>query len=237
MDYCACGTAAEARCTVCGGHLCGLHVRGRLLHDAAFRQERFAWPDDARRAFDTAWGDYDTVCCEPCRETRARSALAIAQSMPKPALPGHYLDRAVALVTDGTRTFQERAMLGRPPETLTVDDLVSDFITRATSLIPLTTTTLYRGGLRGDKDMRVWEFRNARRTRQDYTWDPPVSDVPGGSGTLVLGLYLTPAGERYGPEGFKEHGRARVRKVPDEDVSLPGFCAEMAVKLARASLF
>ncbi|MDX6692392.1 MAG: hypothetical protein QOG15_3849 [Solirubrobacteraceae bacterium] len=68
--------------------------------------------------------------CESCRAEKGRVALQQAINAPAEPLPDHWLDRAIALRTDQTRSADEKLADGQLPGSLSVADIVQEFLRR-----------------------------------------------------------------------------------------------------------
>jgi hypothetical protein len=239
-EVCRCGRLMVARCNSCSAPLCDLHIGREMPYELRDDKARLGLAAAAQQAFDTAWGDYATVRCESCRRASAEAALTEFQARPKAVLPHHYLDRAVALRTDATHSVEEQLALAVLPDNVALDELVSEFIKRARSRVPLRTERLEVGRFVGrTREIQAWWFKHARKSSYEYSWYDPTGTSGSGTGTAQLSLYLTPTGERLGPaKGQSEqHGWIRrVHPVPDDDIDVRGLFSEMATKLALPDL-
>ena len=68
--------------------------------------------------------------CVSCRAERGRRAISEAISAPRAPLPDHWLDRAIALQSDQTRSEEERNFDGQLPPELTADEVAREFLRR-----------------------------------------------------------------------------------------------------------
>lgn len=122
VGMCHCGQVAIDACHRCGRMLCDTHAR--MLPDAP---EGIS--PDALSRFEIAiraGGPF----CEPCRADIGSQALAQAINTPRAPLPEHWLDRAIALNSDGTRSDLEKREDAGLPSTLTPTDVAAEFLRR-----------------------------------------------------------------------------------------------------------
>jgi hypothetical protein len=149
--------------------------------------------------------------CEHCRADIGSVALAQATNAPRAALPEHWLDRAIALNSDQTRSDLEKLEDAALPATLTARDVAREFLSRigqpAQERVPVTPPKMMR-----EPDYAHGWSVDCRRT--EYT--------AGGSGRFRLPCLISTIGELLGPtlEDGDRHGPTWW-VVPESDIELP----------------
>ena len=123
VGFCACGCIAEASCKACGTPLCEEHAR-------TYPETPGGVSDYAAMQFASAVRLVGGIECESCRAERGRIALQLAVNAPPEPLPDHWLDRAITLRTDQTRSEDEKRIDGELPLNLTAADIVGEFLRR-----------------------------------------------------------------------------------------------------------
>lgn len=214
LGICECGFIAVERCEGCEEIVCETH--SRLLP---------AVPDGvsgyAAGQFSKAVRCVDGVRCVSCRAELGGLALERAMSEPREPLPDHWLDRAIALVRDDTRSAEEKRLDGELPSTLTVAAVVDEFLRRITTAprerAPVTPSRL----LRGPEYVEGWRVV-CRRT--EYT-----QIAPGRSARYALPLLISVDGEALGPSlEAGDRPSATWLPVPESDVDLQRMVAGVA---------
>ena len=122
VGVCACGQMAIEACRRCGTMVCDTH--SRLLPNAPEGVS-----PNALSRFEIAirvGGPY----CEACRADIGSYALAQATNAPRAPLPEHWLDRAIALNGDQTRSDLEKLEDAALPSSLTARDVAQEFLRR-----------------------------------------------------------------------------------------------------------
>lgn len=150
--------------------------------------------------------------CEACRADIGSYALAKATNAPRAQLPEHWLDRAMALNGDQTRSDLEKLEDAGLPATLTAKDVAQEFLRRIgqqpQERVPITPPSF----MRTPEFVAGWSV-DCRRT--EYT----AAGGPGGRYSLPClisteGELLGPAleeGDRHGPTWWV---------VPESDIEL-----------------
>ncbi|HVF78373.1 MAG TPA: hypothetical protein VNA28_08745 [Solirubrobacteraceae bacterium] len=212
VGVCACGQMAVDSCHRCGAMLCDTH--SRLLPDA---------PDgvspDALSRYEIAirmGGPY----CESCRADIGSYALAQETSRPRAALPEHWLDRAIALNGDQTRSDLEKLEDAALPSSLTAKDVAKEFLRRIgqqpTERVPITVPKL----MRAPEFVEGWSV-DCRRTE--------YSTSAGPAARYPLPCLISTEGELLGPaleEGDRQGQTWWI--VPDADIELPRLVTGVA---------
>jgi hypothetical protein len=123
VGVCACGQLAIASCNRCGRTLCDEHAR--------------TLPPAPEGISANALGRYELAIrlpegphCEDCRADMGNYALAQATNAPRAILPEHWLDRAIALSGDQTRSEAEKLHDAELPPGLTPTDVAREFLRR-----------------------------------------------------------------------------------------------------------
>jgi hypothetical protein len=237
MDYCECGRVAKARCTHCERALCEVHAVGRMPYEVVNDPVMRAQPEREQEAFRRAWGDDTTVQCLECRKVIADAALLRTRQQPMLVLPGHYLDRKVALATDSTRSSDAHQTF-RLPRSVSLVQLIADFISRAVPRVPIHAQSFELRRFGRSQEIRGWWFSDARCSTFKHSWNDLSGTTSGDTETLCLPLFLTLSGERLGPSSETElrRGSKRVHRVPDDDVDVEGLFGEMSRMLAWPDL-
>ena len=204
VGVCSCGEIAIAACHRCGTMVCDTH--SRMLPEAP---EGIS--PDALSRFEIAiraGGPY----CEACRADIGSYALAQAINAPRAPLPEHWLDRAIALNGDQTRSELEKLEDADLPATLTPKDVAQEFLRRIgqqpSERVPISPPTL----MRSPEFVQGWSV-DCRRT--EYT------AAGGPSARYPLPCLISTEGELLGPalEEGERHGQTWW-VVPDSDIEL-----------------
>jgi hypothetical protein len=199
-------------CHRCGTMVCDTH--SRLLPDPP---EGIS--PDALSRYEIAiriGGPY----CEACRADVGSYALAQAINAPRTPLPEHWLDRAIALNGDQSRSELEKLEDADLPATLTASEVAREFLRR------IGQQPLERVPITEPKIMRTPEFVegwsvNCRRT--EYT------AAGGAANRYSLPCLISTEGELLGPalEDGDRHGQTWW-VVPESDIELPRLVTGVA---------
>lgn len=201
---CECGRTAINSCERCDRAVCDTHAR--VLPDA---------PDgvspDALSRYEIAIRASGSVCA-PCRADIGSYALAQATNAPRARLPDHWLDRAMALNADQTRSDLEKLEDADLPPALTPKEVAQEFLRRIgqqpRERVPITVPKL----MRAPEYVQGWSV-DCRRT--EYT-------VSGGPvARYSLPCLISTEGELLGPaleEGDRQGQTWWI--VPDSDIEL-----------------
>jgi hypothetical protein len=197
-------------CHRCGSMLCDTHLR--LLPAAPEGISA-----DALSRFEIAirvGGPY----CEGCRADIGSYALAQATNAPRAPLPEHWLDRAIALNGDETRSELEKIEDAALPASLTASDVAKEFLRRIgqqpNERVPVTPP----------KMMRIPEYA------EGWTVDCRRTQYSAGSaGRFPLPCLISTIGELLGPaleDGDRQGPTWWV--VPEADIELPKLVTGVA---------
>ena len=220
VGVCACGQMAIGACHRCGTMICDTH--SRLLPDApeGISAAALSRYEIAIRA----GGPY----CERCRADIGSVALAQATNAPRARLPEHWLDRAIALSSDETRSDLEKVEDAGLPPTLTPKDVAAEFLRRIgqqpQERVPISAPSF----MRTPEFVAGWSV-DCRRTEYKAAGGP--------SARYRLPCLISTEGELLGPalEEGDRHGQTWWI-VPDSDIELPRLVKGVA-QLLRLSAF
>lgn len=213
VGVCACGAMAAATCGRCGAPICDVHANELPATPTGISA-------DAAGRYAVAVRATPGPTCTPCRAEVGQLALSQALSEPRAPLPSHWLDRAMALSGDSSRSELEKQEDARLPTTLTAGQVAEEFLRRIKNepreRVPITASTL----LRAPEYVEGWTV-DCRRT--EYI-------SPGaGSARYRLPCLISVHGELLGPA--LEDGQqmsATWWVVPDADIELPRLVAGVA---------
>lgn len=217
LGVCSCGYIAIARCQGCGVLLCETHAK-------EIPQVPDGLSENAQIKFAGAVRLMGGDACVNCRGERGRRAISQAISEPRAPLPTHWLDRAIALSTDQTRSEQERQFDGQLPVTLTAAEVASEFLRRMGGKEPRESVAVTESTWLHKPDYAWgWKVEQCRRTEYTHHW-------PGGaSERYPLPLMISVAGELLGP--VLENGDDQSAQwfiVDESDVDLDRLVAGIA---------
>jgi hypothetical protein len=183
VGVCACGQLAIESCHRCGCALCEEHAR--TLPSAPD-----GLSDLARGRYELAIRFASGPHCESCRADIGHQALAQVHDAPRALLPDHWLDRAIALSGDQTRSADEKRNDAGLPTTLTAKDVAQEFLRRIErqpqERVPVSPPSI----MRSPDYVEGWSV-DCRRT--EYT----VSGA--GAGRYRLPCLVSVAGDLLGP--------------------------------------
>ncbi|MDX6677990.1 MAG: hypothetical protein QOE31_2042 [Solirubrobacteraceae bacterium] len=207
LGICNCGYIAVARCQGCGALLCDTHATELPEAPAGLSE-------NAMIKFAGAVRLMGGHACVSCRAERGNRAISEAISAPRAPLPDHWLDRAIALQGDQTRSEEERSFDGRLPSALTAKDVAAEFLRRMDkepreSVAVTESTWLHK------PDFAYGWRVECRRTQYLHRW-------PGGATeSYPLPLLISVAGELLGPLLEEDETQtATWYIVPESDVDL-----------------
>lgn len=202
---CECGRMALNSCQRCSRAVCETHAR--VLPDA---------PDgvspDALSRFEIAIRAGGAVC-RSCRADIGSLALSQATNAPRARLPDHWLDRAMALTADQTRSDLEKLEDAKLPPALTPKEVAQEFLRRIGKQpherVPITEPRI----MRAPEYVHGWSV-DCRRTEYTTTGGPTAR--------YPLPCLISTEGELLGPalEDGDRHGQTWWI-VPDSDIELP----------------
>ncbi|MEA2137853.1 MAG: hypothetical protein QOG56_1003 [Solirubrobacteraceae bacterium] len=215
LGICSCGYIAVARCEGCGTLLCDTHA-------TQLPEPPSGLSDNAMIKFAGAVRLMGGHACVACREERGRHAISEAIGAPRAPLPDHWLDRAIALQSDQTRSEEERNFDGQLPPTLTAADVAAEFLRRMDKepreYVAVTESTWLH------KPDFAYGWRvECRRTQYVHRW-------PGGATERYpLPLLISQASELLGPSLEEDESQSATWYiVPESDVDLPKMVAGVA---------
>lgn len=201
---CECGQMAFGSCQRCNRAVCETHAR--VLPQA---------PDgvspDALSRFEIAIR-VSGAMCRSCRADIGSLALSQATNAPRARLPDHWLDRAMALTADQTRSDLEKLEDAKLPPTLTPKEVAQEFLRRIGKQpherVPITEPKI----MRAPEYVQGWSV-DCRRT--EYT------TAGGPTARYSLPCLISTEGELLGPalEDGDRHGQTWWI-VPDSDIEL-----------------
>jgi len=208
---CHCGQVAIDTCHRCARMVCDTHAR--MLPDAP---EGIS--PDALSRYEIAirlGGPF----CASCRADIGSQALAQAINAPRAPLPEHWLDRAIALNSDQTRSDLEKIEDAGLPSGLTPTAVAAEFLRRIGQppheRVPISPATL----MRAPDFVEGWsvDCRRRRCTRC------------GGTARYRLPCLISTQGELLGPS-LEDNGRhgATWWIVPESDIELPRLVTGVA---------
>lgn len=218
VGVCECGRMASESCRRCGRILCDTHARalpsapGGLSPNAVGRFElaiRSAEPH-----------------CEACRTEFGNHALAQAVDAPRAELPDHWLDRALALSGDQTRSEAEKLEDARLPPSLTPAEVAKEFLRRVERMpcesVPISPPSV----LRTPDFVEGWSV-DCRRTTYNAT---------GVGQRFTLPCLISVNGELLGPalEAGDRQGQTWWI-VPDADIELERLVTGVATLLVLSA--
>lgn len=215
LGICHCGYIAIARCQACNVLLCENHVRELPEPPEGISENALIKFAGAVRLMG---GD----ACVSCRAERGRRAISEAISAPRQPLPEHWLDRAIALNGDQTRSDQERSFDGRLPPTLTATEVAAEFLRRI-GKDPIESVAVTESTLLSRPEYAYGWKVECRRTDYTHRW-------PGGaSERYPLPLMISVAGELLGPTLEDDDTQSATWYfVPESDVDLDRLVAGVA---------
>jgi hypothetical protein len=223
LGVCSCGYIATARCQECGTLLCQTHA-------TEIPRAPEGLSENAQIKFAGAVRLMGGDACVNCRAERGRRAISQALSEPRAPLPQHWLDRAIALSTDQTRSEQERMFDGQLPVTLTANEVAVEFLRRMSGKEPRESVAVTASTWLNKPEFAWgWKVEQCRRTEYTHHW-------PGGATERYpLPLMISVAGEILGP--VLENGDQQSAQwfiVDESDVDLDRLVAGIAGLLILA---
>ena len=159
--------------------------------------------------------------CESCRADIGSQALAQAINAPRAPLPEHWLDRAIALNGDRTRSELEKVEDASLPSGLTASDVAAEFLRRIRQApherVPISPPSF----LRAPEYIEGWSV-DCRRT--EYT-----TATNAGRARYRLPCLIATTGELLGPtlEDGDRHGQTWWI-VPESDIELSRLVKSVA---------
>jgi len=220
VGTCPCGRLAIASCNRCSRTLCDEHAR--------------TLPPAPEGISANALGRYELAIrladgphCEGCRADIGNYALKQTNNAPRAELPEDWLDRAIALSGDQTRSESEKLRDADLPSSLTAKDVAAEFLRRierpAEERVPVSLPSI----MRNPEYRQGWSV-DCRRT--EYTVTGP------GAGRYRLPCLVTTDGEILGPaleQGDKPGQTWRI--VPESEIELPLLVTGLAQLLVLSA--
>lgn len=222
LGVCSCGYIATARCQGCNVLLCEAHA-------TEIPQVPDGLSENAQIKFAGAVRLMGGAACVNCRAERGRHAISAAISEPRAPLPAHWLDRAIVLQSDQTRSEQERVFDGQLPPGLTANEVAAEFLRRMSGKEPKESVAVTPSTwLSRPEYAWGWKVEQCRRTDYTHYW-------PGGAAERYpLPLFISVAGELLGPILEDDAQSAQWFIVPEADVDIDRMVASIASLLILA---
>jgi hypothetical protein len=219
VGTCACGRLAIASCNRCGRTLCDEHARTMPPAPEGLSA-------NALGRFELAVRLVDGPHCEGCRADLGNYALAEIDNAPRAQLPDHWLDRAIALSGDQTRSEQEKLRDADLPGSLTAKDAAAEFLRRmerpAQERVPVSPPSLMR-----NPEYREGWTVECRRT--EYTVTGP------GAGRYRLPCLVSTDGDLLGPALEDDKPGSTWWVVPEPEIELPLLVTGLAQLLVLST--
>ncbi len=212
VGMCACGKMAVAHCSRCDTPVCEVHA-------TALPETPAGISPHAAGSFGVAVRTPAEPTCQACRAEMGQYALHQAVAAPRATLPTHWLDRAIALSGDSSRSDLERAEDADLPSSLTPKQVAEEFLRRMEQppreRVPISASTV----LRKPEYVEGWTV-DCRRT--EYI-------AAGAGARYKLPCLISVHGELLGPilEDDK-HASATWWIVDDTDIELSRLVAGVA---------
>lgn len=213
VGFCECGQMAVASCARCNKPICAVHANELPVTPSGISP-------DAAGHFAVAIRMTHGPHCESCRAEIGQYALLEALNAPRTPLPGHWLDRAIVLSSDSSRSDLEKAEDVQLPASLTATDVAQEFLRRIEKQpqerVPISPSTF----LRAPEYVEGWTV-DCRRT--EYV------AVGAGAVRYRLPCLISVHGELLGP--LLEDGERQSATwwlVPESDIELPRLVSSVA---------
>jgi hypothetical protein len=213
VGFCACGQMAAATCSRCRAPICDAHANQLPATPPGISA-------DAAGRYTVAVRATSGPTCESCRAEIGQYELSRALSEPRASLPSHWLDRAIALSGDGSRSELEKEADAQLPASLTANQVAEEFLRRIEQKprerVPITPSKV----LRAPEYVEGWTV-DCRRT--EY--------VSPGAGAIRYRLpcLISVHGELLGPAlEDDQHASATWWIVPEADIDLLRLVSSVA---------
>ncbi|MDX6719837.1 MAG: hypothetical protein QOJ63_2091 [Solirubrobacteraceae bacterium] len=215
LGICHCGYIAVARCEGCGALLCETHA-------TELPEPPPGISENALIQFAGAIRLMGGQACVSCRAGQGRRAISQAISAPRQPLPDHWLDRAIVLSSDQTRSDEEREFDGQLPPTLTAAEVAAEFLRRIDK-DPRESVAVTESTMLHKPDFAYGWKVECRRTQYTHHW-------PGGdTDRYPLPLLISVSGELLGPVVEPDETlSATWYIVPESDVDMARLVAGVA---------
>jgi hypothetical protein len=211
VGTCACGKMAVTGCERCGKAVCEAHA-----HEVPEAPPGVS--ADAAAHFSVAVRLTHGPTCQECRAQLGHQALHQVVGAPRAPLPAHWLDRAMALSSDSSRSDLEKAEDAELPAALTPTDVAEEFLRRMEQgpreRAPISESTV----LRKPEYVDGWSV-DCRRT--EYT-------AAGNAGRRRLPCLISVHGELLGPVLEDDRASAQWWIVEDGDIDMPRLVSSVA---------
>jgi hypothetical protein len=182
VGLCACGQMAVTSCGRCNKLVCEVHASEIPPTPAGISP-------DAAGQFAVAIRSVPGPTCVACRAEIGQHALHNSVAAPRASLPAHWLDRAIALSSDNSRSDLEKQEDAQLPASLTPTDVAQEFLRRMEQPprenVPISASTV----LRKPEYVEGWTV-DCRRT--EYT-------ATGAGARYRLPCLISVHGELLGP--------------------------------------
>jgi hypothetical protein len=164
--------------------------------------------------------------CEGCRADMGNRALEQINNAPRAPLPEHWLDRAIALSGDQTRSEDEKRRDADLPGSLTAKDVAAEFLRRierpAQEQVPVSPPSIMR-----TPDYREGWSVECRRT--EYTVSGP------GAGRYRLPCLVSVDGDLLGPALENDKPGPTWWIVPETEIELSMLVTSVAQLLVLSA--
>ena len=141
VGFCACGAMAVHTCGRCSKPVCDVHANELPPTPAGISS-------DAAGRFTVAIRSAPAGTCVTCRAEIGQYALHETVAAPRAPLPAHWLDRAIALSSDASRSDLEKSEDAELPSSLTATEVAAEFLRRMEQPprenVPITESTILR---------------------------------------------------------------------------------------------
>jgi hypothetical protein len=212
VGVCECGRMAVASCSRCGRPICDIHATSLPDPPSGISA-------DAAGQFGVAVRTPSEPTCESCRAEIGAYALHHAVGQPRQKLPDHWLDRAIALSSDHSRSDLEKVEDADLPSSLTPAEVAREFLRRIeqspVERVPITESTV----LRKPEYVEGWSV-DCRRTQYKAL---------GSGARYPLPCLISVHGELLGPIlEESEHASQTWWIVEDSDIDLQRLVGAVA---------
>lgn len=213
IGFCACGQMSIASCGRCNKPICEVHANELPATPSGISP-------DAAGHFTVAIRATHGPHCEPCRAKIGHEALKETIGAPRTPLPNHWLDRAIVLSSDSSRSALEKTEDVQLPASLTPTQVAQEFLRRMNKQprerVPIRPSSV----LRPPEYVEGWTV-DCRRT--EY--------VAEGAGAVRYSLpcLISVHGELLGPQlEDGERQSATWWIVPEVDIDLARLVSSVA---------
>lgn len=210
---CACGQPAVASCVRCNRPICQRHADEVPDTPSGISA-------DAAGTYTVAVRSTGGPMCQACRAEVGQHALSQALSAPRASLPSDWLDRAIALSGDRSRSDLEKQEDAQLPSTLTPGEVAAEFLRRMEQppreRVPISASTI----MRAPEYVEGWTV-DCRRTM--------YRSRGAGQSRYRLPCLISVHGELLGPVlEAEDKASGTWWIVPDDDIELPRLVSGVA---------